>query len=148
MLLRNTTEMDLSLFPAINASLNAMSAVLLVLGYVLIRRKAQTGHVACMLSAVGTSTLFLACYLYYHWHHGSTPFRGTGWIRAVYFTILISHTILAVVIVPLIFRTLFHASKFRWEAHARIARITFPIWLYVSLTGVTIYWMLYQMNFR
>ena len=139
--------MDLSILPSINASLNATSALLLVFGYTLIRQRAITAHTMCMLAACGTSTLFLISYLYYHYHHGSTPFLGEGVIRVVYFTILISHTILAVVIVPLIFLTLFRAFKGQFHKHMAVARITLPLWLYVSVTGVVVYWMLYRMDY-
>ncbi len=139
--------MDLSILPSVNASLNAASALLLILGYTLIRQRAITGHTICMLAACGTSTLFLISYLYYHAHHGSTPFEGQGWIRPLYFTILISHTILAVVILPLIFVTLSRAFRSRFDKHRRIARITLPLWLYVSITGVVVYWMLYRVKY-
>ncbi len=132
--------------PEINAALNLTSVVLLVLGYTLIRQRAITGHILCMLGATATSTLFLGCYIYYHLHHGATRFPGTGWSRPVYFSILISHTILAVIQVPLIYMTLRLAFKNRFEAHKRLARITWPIWVYVSATGVVIYWMLYRVQ--
>ncbi len=98
-----------------------------------------------MLSAFTTSTLFLISYLAYHYQVGSVPFKGQGWIRVVYFTVLISHTILAVVIVPLVLVTLTRALKGRFEKHRRIARWTLPLWLYVSITGVLVYWMLYRL---
>jgi putative membrane protein len=138
--------MDLSILPSINASLNAASAIFLVLGYTLIRQRAITGHTMCMLAACGTSLLFLASYLYYHFHHGATRFPGTGWIRAFYFTVLISHTILAVVVVPFILLTLWWAFRGRFDKHAGVARVGLPIWLYVSVTGVVVYWMLYRVN--
>ena len=139
--------MNLSAFPALNASLNAASALLLILGYTMIRQRAITGHTICMLSATCTSTVFLVCYLYYHAHHGATRFPGTGPVRFVYFAILISHTILAVVQVPLILTTLTRAFRSQFDKHIRIARITLPIWLYVSVTGVVVYWMLYRMEY-
>ncbi|MBI4433017.1 MAG: DUF420 domain-containing protein [Candidatus Omnitrophica bacterium] len=139
--------MDLSVFPPLNAGLNTVSALLLVAGYWLIRQRAITGHTICMLGATLTSTLFLISYLYYHAHHGSTRFLGQGWIRPVYFTILISHTILAATQVPLIVMTLFHAFRGNFHKHIRLARITLPIWLYVSVTGVVVYWMLYRMEY-
>ncbi len=139
--------MDLSTLPAVNAGLNLTSALLLILGYFFIRQRAVTAHTMTMLGACGTSTLFLISYLTYHYHHGSTPFAGQGWIRVVYFTILISHTILAVTIVPLAIVTLIRGLRGRFDKHVRIARITLPLWLYVSLTGVVVYWMLYQMEF-
>ncbi len=132
--------------PELNAALNLTSAILLILGYTLIRQRAITGHTLCMLGATATSTIFLVCYIYYHLHHGATRFPGRGWSRPVYFSILISHTILAIVQVPLIFLTLRHAFKNRFEAHRRLAKITWPIWVYVSVTGVVIYWMLYRVK--
>lgn len=135
---------DLTALPSINAGLNLTTATLLVLGYILVRQRAITGHKICMCAATLTSTLFLISYLYYHYHHGSTRFQGQGWIRPVYFTILITHTILAIVQLPLIFLTLFWAFRSRFDKHIRIARITLPVWLYVSVTGVIVYWMLYR----
>ena len=132
--------------PELNAALNLTSAILLVLGYTLIKQRAITAHTLCMLGATATSTIFLLCYIYYHLHHGATRFPGKGWSRQVYFSILISHTILAVVQVPLIYKTLRHAFAGRFEAHKRLARVTLPIWVYVSVTGVVIYWMLYRVN--
>jgi putative membrane protein len=132
--------------PELNAALNLISAILLVLGYTLIRQRAITAHTLCMLGATFTSFLFLIGYLYYHYHHGSTPFPGTGWSRTLYFSILIPHTILAAVQVPLILITLWHAFRGNFQKHRRIANVTLPIWLYVSVTGVVIYWMLYRME--
>ena len=137
--------MDYSVFPAINATLNGASACLLLLGRALIARKRIAQHRAVMLTALGTSTLFLVSYLYYHAHVGSVHFRGQGWLRPLYFTILISHTILAAAIVPLVLITLNRALKARFPAHRSIARWTFPLWLYVSITGVVIYLMLYHL---
>jgi len=139
--------LDLAVFPAINATLNASSGLLLLLGYYFIRRKNIQLHSACMIAACVTSVLFLSCYLYYHFHHGSTRFQGEGVWRVVYFSILISHTILAVVIVPMVIRSLVLGLKRQDENHRRIARKTFPLWVYVSITGVVIYVMLYRMNF-
>jgi|SRR5690348_4121055 uncharacterized membrane protein YozB (DUF420 family) len=135
---------DYSIFPAINAMLNGTSAVLLVAAHRMIARGRIATHRALMLMAVGTSTLFLISYLYYHAHVGSVRFQGHGWSRAVYFTILISHTILAATIVPLVIITLTWALRGRFDRHRAIARWTYPIWLYVSVTGVVIYAMLYQ----
>jgi len=135
----------LSSLPGIEAVLNATSALLLGLGYRFIRRKQVAAHRACMLLAFLASTLFLAAYLVYHAHKGSVPFRGTGWLRALYFTILISHTVLAVVIVPLVLMTLARALRGRFDRHAAIARVTLPLWLYVSITGVVVYLMLYRL---
>jgi uncharacterized membrane protein YozB (DUF420 family) len=137
--------LSLTDLPAVNAALNGTSAVLLASGYRFIRRRQITAHKRCMLAALVTSTLFLLSYLTYHYHVGSMPFRGQGWVRPLYFTILISHTILAAAIVPLALVTLFRAWKADFTKHARIARWTLPIWLYVSLTGVIIYCMLYQL---
>ena len=137
--------MDISALPALNAGLNTTSAFLIVLGLILIKQRAWTGHALCMCLALLVSTLFLVSYLYYHYHHGRTSFPHHGWIRPVYFIILISHTILAVTVLPLAFLTLYQALRSRFATHVRIARITFPIWLYVSVTGVLIYWMLYRM---
>ncbi len=135
---------DYSIFPKINAALNGCSAVLLLTGRALIARGKIAAHRAVMLTAFGTSSLFLISYLYYHAHVGSVHFRGTGWSRPVYFTILTSHTLLAVVIVPMVLITLSRALRQRFDRHRAIARWTFPLWLYVSVTGVVIYLMLYR----
>jgi uncharacterized membrane protein YozB (DUF420 family) len=137
----------LSVLPALNASLNLTTACLLVLGYTLIRQRAITAHTICMLAACATSTLFLVSYLYYHYHHGATRFPGLGAVRILYFAILISHTILAVVIVPLVILTLVHAFRGNFLKHAAVARVTLPLWLYVSVTGVVVYWMLYRVSY-
>jgi uncharacterized membrane protein YozB (DUF420 family) len=131
--------------PALNAALNAASALFLLTGYVLIRRRNVAGHRLCMLAAVTASGLFLVSYLIYHYHVGSVAFQGRGWARAVYFTILISHTILAAAIVPLVLVTLTRALKGSYEKHRAIARWTFPLWVYVSITGIVVYWMLYHL---
>ena len=136
--------MNLALLPHLNAILNSASATLLVLGYCFIRAGAVKAHKAAMLSATATSTLFLLSYLYYHAHHGVTRFPGQGLLRTVYFVILTTHTILAAVQVPLILKTLFHGFRGELSKHKTIARITLPIWIYVSVTGVVIYWMLYR----
>jgi uncharacterized membrane protein YozB (DUF420 family) len=135
---------DFSIFPKINATLNGCSAVLLVTGRTLIARGKMAAHRAVMLTALGTSTVFLASYLYYHAHVGSVHFRGAGWSRPLYFAILISHTILAAAIVPMILITLSRALRQRFDRHRAIARWTFPLWLYVSITGVIVYLMLYR----
>lgn len=135
---------DYSLFPTVNATLNGTSAVLLVTGRTLIVRGNKAAHRAVMLAAMAVSTTFLASYLYYHYHVGSVHFRGTGWSRPLYFSILISHTILAVVIVPMILITLSRALRERFDRHRAIARWTYPLWLYVSVTGVIVYLMLYH----
>ena len=133
-----------AIFPALNATLNGTSVVLLVSGRWFIVHGRLAIHRAFMIAALVTSTAFLACYLYYHAHVGSIHFRGTGWTRPLYFTILISHTILAAVIVPMIIVTLSRALRARFDRHRMIARWTFPLWLYVSITGVVIYFMLYR----
>jgi uncharacterized membrane protein YozB (DUF420 family) len=134
---------DYSAFPAINATLNGASAVLLTTGRVLIRRGRISAHRACMIAAVATSSAFLVCYLWYHAHVGSVRFAGQGWSRPVYFTILISHTLLAAAVVPLVLITLTRALRTQFDRHRALARWTFPVWLYVSITGVVIYVMLY-----
>lgn len=135
---------DWNFFPALNATLNGASAVLIGTGRVLIRRKKVSQHRACMIAAVVTSSLFLASYLYYHAHVGSVRFPGQGWIRPVYFALLISHTVLAVTVVPLVLLALIAALRGRFDRHRRIARWTYPIWLYVSITGVLVYIILYR----
>jgi putative membrane protein len=134
-----------SIFPAINASLNGLSAVLLLAGWSFIKRGRRDIHRAFMIAALVSSTLFLISYLYYHAHVGSKHFPGQGWSRPVYFTILISHTILAATIVPMVLITLNRALRKRFDRHRAIARWTFPLWLYVSVTGVVIYFMLYRL---
>lgn len=131
--------------PTLNAILNATSAVLLAAGYVLIRQGRQAAHRKVMIAALGSSALFLVSYLVYHAQVGSVRFTGQGLIRTVYFTILVSHTVLAAAIVPLVLVTVSRALRGRFEAHRRIARITLPLWGYVSVTGVVIYWMLYRL---
>jgi uncharacterized membrane protein YozB (DUF420 family) len=131
--------------PAVNATLNGISAILLTTGWILIRRRRIEQHRKVMLSAFATSTLFLICYVIYHANVGSRPFPGQGSIRTVYFAILITHIILAAAILPLSLITLSRALRARFDRHARIARWTLPIWLYVSVTGVVVYLMLYRM---
>jgi uncharacterized membrane protein YozB (DUF420 family) len=135
---------DYSIFPAINATLNGASAVLLLIGWNFIKRGRMAAHRAFMIAALASSSLFLVSYLYYHAQVGSVRFQGQGWSRSVYFTILISHTILAAAIVPLVIITLSRALRQRFDRHRAIARWTFPLWLYVSVTGVIIYFMLYH----
>jgi uncharacterized membrane protein YozB (DUF420 family) len=132
-------------FPALNASLNATTAVLLALGYASIRARRISWHRACMIAAFSTSIVFLGCYLWYHAHIGSKHFPGQGWVRTVYFTILLTHTVLAASVPPLAFVTLRRGLKNRHPAHERLARWTLPIWLYVSVTGVVVYLMLYHL---
>jgi putative membrane protein len=134
----------LSEFPALDATLNAVTACLLSLGYFFIRRRKITAHKVCMISAFATSSLFLTCYLWYHAHHGVTRFSGQGAVRPIYFGLLASHTLLAAIIVPLVLITLYRALRRMFGRHKRIARWTLPLWLYVSVTGVVVYWMLYH----
>ena len=136
---------DYSIFPAINATLNGASAVLLIIGRNFIKRGRMAAHRAFMIAAVVVSSLFLTSYLYYHLHVGSVPFQGKGWSRPLYFTILISHTMLAAAIVPLVIITLSRALRERFDRHRAIARWTFPLWFYVSVTGVIVYFMLYRL---
>ena len=136
---------EIQQLPALNASLNALAGTLLAVGYAMIRAKRVAAHRACMLAAFGASTLFLISYLVYHANAGSRPFPGQGPIRLVYFTILVTHVALAAAILPLALLTLRHGLAAQYERHVRIARWTFPIWIYVSVTGVVIYLMLYQM---
>ena len=136
--------MTVSSLPAVNATLNAIATVLLIVGYVFIRRGRIDAHRRSMIAAFATSVLFLICYLVYHYHAGSRPFPGQGPIRIVYFTILISHIILAAAVPFLAAITLWLGLQDRRLRHRRIARWTLPIWLYVSVTGIVVYWMLYQ----
>jgi putative membrane protein len=134
-----------SYFPAIEACLNSLSAVLLTTGFVFIRKKRIQAHKKCMLSAFAASCLFLIFYLAEHFLRGVVYFRGRGAIRTFYLALLGTHTILAAVIVPLALITLYRAWRRRFDLHKRIARWTLPIWLYVSVTGVVIYWMLFHL---
>lgn len=137
--------MTASDLPALNAGLNSLATVLLLAGYRQIRRRNIAAHRACMVAAFCVSTLFLISYLVYHAQVGSVPFRRHGWIRPVYFTILITHIVLAAAIVPLALVTLWRAWRERFDRHRAIARWTLPLWLYVSVTGVVIYVMLYRL---
>ena len=136
---------DYSIFPVINATLNGTSAVLIATGRVLIWRGRIMAHRACMIAAVVCSSAFLLSYVWYHAHVGSVHFQGQGMVRPVYFTILISHTLLAATVVPLVIITLARGLRARFDRHRAIARWTYPIWLYVSVTGVVIYVMLYHL---
>jgi uncharacterized membrane protein YozB (DUF420 family) len=136
--------MDYALLPHLNAGLNGLCACLLLLGFYFIRNNRIQAHRLTMGSAFVVSMAFLVSYLIYHAHAGSVRYQGQGWIRTFYFSILISHTILAALIVPLVLRTLYLALQGRFQDHCRWARWTFPLWLYVSTTGVVIYLMLYQ----
>jgi uncharacterized membrane protein YozB (DUF420 family) len=137
---------ELADLPALNASLNGTTAVLLTAGYGCIRAKRVALHRACMLAAFTTSTLFLASYLWYHAHIGSKHFPGSGWVRQAYFAILGTHTVLAAAVVPLALVTLSRGLRNVHPQHERLARWTLPIWLYVSVTGVIVYWMLYRVT--
>ncbi len=134
----------LSALPHLNAILNGTSAVFLMTGYFFIRRHRASAHRNCQLTALAASTLFLISYIVYHYHHGATPFPGQGIVRPIYFTILITHTALAVGIVPLVGVTVYRAARGRFRQHKRVARWTLPLWLYVSVTGVVVYLMLYH----
>ena len=136
---------DYTLLPAVNATLNAVSGMFLLVGYVFIRRRRINAHRSAMLGAFASSTIFLISYLVYHAHAGSRPFTGQGPIRYVYFAILISHVTLAAAILPMAISTLSRGLRGRYDDHKRIAKRTFPIWMYVSVTGVIVYLMLYQM---
>jgi putative membrane protein len=134
----------LTSLPSVNATLNATSAVLLIVGYYHIRQGHQQAHRACMLAAFLVSMLFLVSYLVYHFHAGAIHFTGQGWIRSVYFALLISHTILAALVPFMALLTLSRALRQQFDRHRAMARWTLPIWLYVSVTGVVIYWLLYH----
>ena len=142
--------MSIYTLPAVNASLNALSAILLTAGFIFIRQKKIAAHRFCMISAFCVSVIFLICYLTYHTylavvlHRGPTRFLDPAWFRPIYLTILLTHTVLAVVIVPLILITLSRAFRERFDQHKKIARWTWPLWMYVSVTGVIVYLLLYQ----
>ena len=135
----------ISALPALNATLNALSGILLLSGYVQIRRGNVRVHMRFMVAAFLVSVLFLISYLIYHYNVGSVGFTGQGWVRTVYFTLLITHTVLAAAVPPLAIITLHRAWRGRFERHRRIARWTFPIWLYVSVSGVAVYVFLYHL---
>lgn len=137
--------MEIANLPTLNASLNALASVFLVAGYVMIRSRRIDAHRRCMLSALGTSALFLISYVIYHANAGSVPFRGAGAIRVVYFAVLIPHIILAAAILPLALVTTARGLRGDYTRHVRIARWTLPVWLYVSVTGVIVYFMLYHL---
>jgi putative membrane protein len=135
---------EVSALPAFNAFLNGASALLLALGYAFVRAGRIRAHRACMVGAFGVSALFLVSYVAYHYSFGSRPFAGHGWIRWIYFPLLISHIVLAAAIVPLALITIYRALRGEFARHRRLARWTFPVWLYVSVTGVMVYWLLYR----
>jgi putative membrane protein len=133
-----------SWLPEINASLNGAATILLGTGYVLIRRRRIAGHRACMIAAFVASSLFLVTYLVHHAHVGSVPFHGPAWLRPVYFGLLVPHIVLAALLVPLALATIHRAWRGRFDRHRRLARVTLPIWLYVSVSGVLVYVLLYH----
>jgi uncharacterized membrane protein YozB (DUF420 family) len=134
----------LAILPTVNAVLNGLAALAMLAGFVAIRRGRVALHRASMLTAVGLSVVFLCSYLAYHAQVGSRPYGGGGWLRTLYLSILLTHTVLAAAIVPLVGTTLYRALRAQFARHARLARFTFPLWLYVSVTGVVVYWMLYH----
>jgi uncharacterized membrane protein YozB (DUF420 family) len=136
---------DYSALPAVNAALNATSGIFLLTGYVLIKQRRINAHRNAMLAAFGSSMLFLTSYVVYHYHAGSRPFPGVGAIRLLYFVILISHVLLAIAILPLAISTLTKGLRGQYARHKRVAKWTFPLWMYVSVTGVIVYVMLYQL---
>ncbi len=135
-----------SALPIVNAVLNGTSALLLTAGYGFIRQRKVRAHKTCMLTAFGVSSCFLVSYVVYHYHAGSKPFGGHGWIRGIYYPLLISHLVLAALIVPFALTTIYRAWWGQFARHRRIARWTLPMWLYVSVTGVIVYWMLYHLG--
>lgn len=136
--------LSVSDLPTLNAVLNFTSAVLITAGFYFIKNRRIQAHKRCMVAALFVSVAFLTSYVIYHYHAGSVPFRGQGWIRPAYFLILITHVILAIVILPMVLRTAYLGLSARFDKHVRIARWTFPLWLYVSVTGVIVYLMLYH----
>lgn len=141
------TTNDTGFLPSLNAALNASATCFLLAGVFFIKRKEVRRHRACMVTALGLSTAFLISYLVHHARVGSVPFRGQGVWRTIYFTILVPHVLLSAVVVPLALFTVYRAYKGRFEAHRRVARYTFPIWLYVSVSGVAVYVMLYRVSY-
>lgn len=137
---------EVAALPALNAALNATSAALLAIGWTAIRRRRIALHRACMLAACGVSTLFLVSYVTYHYAAGSRSFMGQGWMRWIYFPILVSHIILAAAMVPFVLLTAYRALSGDYVRHVRIARLTLPVWLYVSVTGVVVYLLLYHLR--
>ena len=137
--------LEIASLPLLNAALNGTATVLLLCGYAFIRRRNVAAHRACMAGALLASVLFLTSYLVYHYHAGSRPFTGTGPVRAVYFFVLITHVVLAAVNLPMVIVTVMRAARGQFARHRAIARWTYPVWLYVSVTGVVVYLMLYRM---
>jgi putative membrane protein len=136
---------DVAALPALNALLNSASAVLLTAGWIFVRRRRIAAHRACMLGAFCVSVLFLVSYVTYHTLAGSRPFPGQGWVRGLYFAVLVPHVVLAAAMVPFVLTTLYRALAGDFARHARLARWTLPVWLYVSITGVVVYWLLYHL---
>ena len=145
MIAGNSIAGQYAYFPVLNATLNGTSAALLLTGRVFIARGRIAAHRACMLSALAVSAVFLISYLTYHYHVGEVRFSGTGWVRPLYFLILVPHVMLAGLIVPLALATAYFALQARFTTHRKIARWTWPLWMYVSITGVVIYFMLYRL---
>lgn len=137
--------MEISDFPHLNAALNGLSGILLTVGYVLVRKGHKVAHRNCMIGALVSSALFLTFYLIYHYNAGRTVFTDPAWFRPIYLVILLTHTVLAVVIVPMILVTVVRALRERFDKHKAIARWTWPLWMYVSVTGVLIYFLLYHL---
>jgi putative membrane protein len=137
--------MDVSGLPTVNATLNGISAILLSAGYIAVRNRKILAHKVFMGSATGTSSLFLISYLTYHYYAGSRHFEGEGAIRVFYLSILLVHVLLSMALVPLVGKTLWHAARNELVKHKKIARYAFPVWMTVSVTGVMVYWMLYQL---
>ena len=136
--------MTLSDLPAVNATLNALATCFIIAGLVFIKKGNKRAHVRCMITAILVSAVFLTCYLIYHYWHPVTRFTHPGWPKALYLTILFTHIPLAVLVVPLVILTVIPALRERFQRHKRVARWTYPVWLYVSVTGVLVYMMLYQ----
>ena len=137
--------MKVSDLPAVNAALNSLSTIFLVAGYLFVRRENKSAHQKCMLAAFVTSAVFLACYLYYHFTvEAVTHFTEPGWFKPIYLTLLATHVVLAIAMLPFIFLTLWHALKGHFDKHRKFAKWAWPVWLYVSVTGVLVYLILYQ----
>lgn len=138
-------DLDLRQLPTLNACLNTIASILLIRGWLLIRRREIEAHRKTMIAAFSVSTLFLISYLFYHYNVGSVKFQKTGPIRIVYFTILLTHTILAMAVAPMAILTLYRGLKGQFDRHRKLAKLTLPVWLYVSVTGVIVYLMLYHL---
>ena len=141
---RHGAPIEPGIIPSVNAALNATSAVMLVIGFMCIRRGQVTAHRTCMLTAFGLSSLFLVGYLVHHARVGSVPFAGTGPVRALYFGLLVPHIVLSALVLPLALTTIWHGWYENLATHRRVARWTLPLWLYVSVSGVAVYWLLYH----